>query len=1000
MLVGCFLCLARAAGGPLSALGWRLQAGAPSKTITAILQTSSGYLWLGTYDGLVRYDGVDFVPMDRSTRSQWHDDGVTCLYQAPGGVLWIGHSRGGVSSYFEGRFTYQPPPASERFDKIQALAGDEQDRIWAMTSGGVLRCLDNGAEIPARGPDSAQFLSMTRSADGHLWLTRAYHLYELENGRLYEVPWTAGGPGLQRVQYVTARRGGGLWVVVENVLYSRDRDGRVSRIARLEMPFCAISSITEVPGKLLLIGSPDEGVLAVDAADPERQHWYCRRTGWVTDCVLTLADDREGGVWLGSDGAGFFKLRVDAVRSVVPPDHWRGRSVLTVAPARDGGFWIGTEGAGLYHRTADGRWSNFDLQDGMQNAYVWSIYEDPERTVWIGNWMGMDVLRGGHITAAPGSADLPAPINTIVPARGGGLWIGGMRGLVHYDEGRIRWVEPAGRRTLLHVKSVLEDPDGTLWVACDGEGLGRVRGGVVVRYTTSDGLSSDYLKGLYRDRDGALWMGTEGGGLDRLKDGRFSAILPSNGLPNATVSQIEDDGRGFLWMSTRAGIIRVSKRELNACADGRLPQVDCLSYGLNDGLGSLICSPSQQGGTCRTADGRLVFSMDQSLAEIDPSEVTLNTRVPPVVIEAVRIDGRVVTGEGPVKGRVVVPPGRHRIEFKFTGLSFAEPSLVRFKYRLEGLDADWQWARAERYAIYNYVPPGSYTFRVLAANNDNVWNRTGAALVLRVRPFLWQTLWFRVLLGALFVLATGAVVWNRARAKLLRNLERLEFERSIDAERTRIANDMHDDLGAHLTRITMLCETARRDTGDQAAIHDGLRRIYDTARDVTKAMDEIVWAVNPKHDTLESLVHYFEKYAQDFLGAAGVRCRFDFPLEIPAWHPHSDTRHNLFLAYKEALNNVVKHSGATEVTISLEAGESEGRLVIADNGAGAPAAQPRKDARIASGNGVSSMRRRLTQLGGSVELRRDPNLGCTVVFSFPWKPVNRPESPPKPRILP
>lgn len=992
-VLGLFLVVGMLAGTcraiDLTSLGWVLQRGAPSKTITAILQTSSGYLWIGTYDGLVRYDGVDFVPMDRSTRSRWHDDGVTCLYQAPNGVLWIGHSRGGVSSYSNGTVTYHPPPASERFDKIQALASDDRGRIWAMTSAGLLRCVDDGAEIPGSGPDRAQFLSMARPREGHIWLTRAYHLYELAGGRLSVVPWTAGDPGQHRVQYVAPREEGGLWVVAENVLYIRKPDGQVSRVTRLQMPFCAISSLTEVRGRFILIGSPDDGVLSINVANPEQQHWSCRQTGWATDSVMALAGDREGGAWLGSDGAGFFKLRVDAVSSVVAPDDWRGRSVLTVSPAHHGGFWIGTEGAGLYHLDKDGRWSNYSLEDGMQNAYVWTVYEDPKGTVWIGNWLGMDVLSDGRIHAAPGSGQLPAPINTIVPARDGGLWIGGVRGLVHYDNGRIRWMESRTAPTLLHVKSVLEDPDGTLWVGCDGEGLGCIRSGKVVRYTTRNGLSSDYIKGLYRDKDGVLWIGTKGGGLDRLKDGRFSAILPANGLADATVSQIEDDGRGYLWMSTGAGIIRASKRQLNACADGLLGQVDCLSYGRNDGLGSLICSPSQQGGNCRTADGRLVFSMDQSLAIIDPSDVALNTQVPPVVIESVRIDGRVVTTSGAVRRPVIVPPGRHRIEFKFTGLSFADPSLVRFKYRLDGLDSGWQQARAERYAIYSYVPPGHYTFRVLAANNDNVWNLGGAKVALTVRPFVWQTLWFRLTLSGLFVLATGTLVWNRARVKLLRSLERLELERSVDSERARIANDMHDEFGAHLTRITMLCETVRRDLGDPVKTRDGLGRIYETARGVTKAMDEIVWAVNPKHDTLESLVNYFEKYAQDFLKAAGIRCRFDFPNEIPPWRPHSDARHNLFLAYKEALNNAVKHSGGTEVTISLEVGAEGGRLVVADNGAGGAAASAAQDGRIASGNGLASMRRRLAQLGGSVELRQSQGSGFTVVFSFPWKTLNR-----------
>ena len=229
---------------------------------------------------------------------------------------------------------------------------------------------------------------------------------------------------------------------------------------------------------------------------------------------------------------------------------------------------------------------------------------------------------------------------------------------------------------------------------------------------------------------------------------------------------------------------------------------------------------------------------------------------------------------------IQIPPGNHRFEFQYTGLSFVDPDKVRFKYRLNGFETEWISAGDKRTANYNYIPPGRYSFQTIACNNDGVWNETGASIALRVQPYFWQTLWFRILAWIMIVVASGGLVWFETRRRMRRKLERLEQQRAVEHERARIAHDIHDDLGAHLTRISMLSESARGELNNPERATAGLNQIYDTARDMTRAMDEIVWAVSPRHDTLESLASYSEKFAQDLLAAAGIRCRLDMPMEF------------------------------------------------------------------------------------------------------------------------
>jgi signal transduction histidine kinase len=386
----------------------------------------------------------------------------------------------------------------------------------------------------------------------------------------------------------------------------------------------------------------------------------------------------------------------------------------------------------------------------------------------------------------------------------------------------------------------------------------------------------------------------------------------------------------------------------------------------------------------KTADGRLWFPTAKGLVAVDPTDVKINRLPPPVRIEEMRVDDNEFA-DGYVAGPVKVSPGRHRIEFEYTGLSYVAPEKVRFRCRLNGFDSKWDDVGTKRVATYNYIPPGRYTFQVVACNNDGVWNETGASLKFEVLPFFWQTTWFHALGGVITVLAAGGVVWFETRRRMRRRLERAERQRDIERERTRIARDIHDDLGAQLTRITMLSESASEPEIEPHRAADGIRRIYDTARELTRSMDEIVWAVNPRHDTLESLATYLEKFAQDWLAGAGIRCRLDLPLQFPEWHLTSEMRHNVFLAFKEALHNVVKHSGASEVLIRLAVKEKSFELAVEDNGRGFAPDEKRRSApatlgRVASGNGVENMRRRLEAIGGSFALRSAPGNGTRVLF--------------------
>ncbi len=966
---------------------WQVENGLPQNKVTAVVQTRDGYLWLGTYSGLARFDGVHFTVFDGNNTPELRSSRVTSLCEGTDDTLWIGDESGQVTQYKDGKFKSVPFHPGWSGGKIYDIATDESGDVWLLNESGELaRVRDERVLTPEAGT-AAKLVDMTRSANGAIWVARDGRVSALEHGQLHPLkPDRAGSNDNTYVMGIGASRDGGLYVAVGGRIRKWKYGDWAEDLGPAPWDVAPVTRWIETKKGVLVAGTADRGIFLLFPDRMENSQHFDNVAGFPSDWVISLCQDREGNLWSGT-GSGLVMMRPNNLQTLSPPNQWKGRAVLSVCPGRDGALWVGTEGAGLY-RFKNGGWTNFSTAQGILNPYVWSLAEDESGRMWAGTYGGgLFVQQGGSFEFAKGMENITPPMPALLSSRDA-LWIGTTSGLLRYENGSLTRFNPNHGQPLNDVRAIDRDRQGAIWFGTAGNGLGCLQDQTIRQFKKSDGLSSDFIECLHFDVEGTLWIGTFGGGLDRFKDGHFATINRNQGLANSVIGDIEDDGRGFFWMSSFGGIMRVSKTELNDCADGKIQRVHCLTYGINDGLSTLECSEGLQPAGCKTPDGHLWFPTGKGLVEVDPGNMTTNFLPPPVIIDEMRVDDKPFTTGEYASTSLKVLPGRHRIEFQYTGLSFVTPEKVLFKYRLDGFDEDWVDAGTKRLASYNYVPPGNYSFRVIACNNDGVWNETGASLAFGVLPYFWQTSWFRFSTLGLVIAASGGLVWFDTRRRMRRKLERAERQRDIEHERTRIARDIHDDLGVHLTRITMISESVRGNLGNASGpAATGVDKIYDMARELTRSMDEIVWAVNPRHDTLESLATYLEKFAQDWLASAGIRCRLDLPVQFPEWRLTSEVRHNLFLACKEALHNVVKHSGATEVSIRLVVSKMAFELSIEDNGRGFfvearernPAAGP--DHR-SSGNGLENMRRRLLGIGGTCGVYSEPGKGTRVIFSI------------------
>jgi len=572
------------------------------------------------------------------------------------------------------------------------------------------------------------------------------------------------------------------------------------------------------------------------------------------------------------------------------------------------------------------------------------------------------------------------------------LWLGqqAFSGVTKLRNAERTVVPIPGTSANLDVRSILKDHEGNLWIGTSEDGLYRIKDGNSTHFGRQDGLGSDSIWCLHLDDQGTLWVGTCRGGLSRWQNGRFVTWTTKNGLINNVICQILEDANGNLWLGSYGGVFRISKKELNQSANEADPVVHCVGYNLEDGLPSIECQGGFQPSGYASPDGRLWFPTIKGLVVVDPKMTNPNSSPPTVVVEAVIADGL----PNPVKHELgksdlilptteaVIPPGNQRIEFQYTALSFSAPKGVRFKCRLEGLETEWEDAGTKRSAVYSHVPPGNYRFRVTACNSDGVWNETGASLAMVVRPYFWETKWFLTLIGLISLAVVVFIVRHSERRRMQRRLEKAERERAIEKERSRIAQDIHDELGANLTEIALLSEFAQEPSAPQKQVQADLQKITIKARNLTQMMDEVVWAVAPQNDTLEKFVTYTCSFAEEYMQTAKIICRLEVPEFLPEIILNSDVRHNLFLTIKEALTNIVKHAVASEVKIQITLESGSLIVLIQDNGKGFLNSSTLGSVEnISTGgqrDGLYNMRKRIECIAGKMKLESLPGGGTCV----------------------
>jgi signal transduction histidine kinase len=605
-----------------------------------------------------------------------------------------------------------------------------------------------------------------------------------------------------------------------------------------------------------------------------------------------------------------------------------------------------------------------------------ALFEDAELQLWVASRDGSVYLRGrdGDVFAPQFSkTQVPSKVRSITQDTTGTLWFGGMQGLASLDRGKVRRYGREDGIDQTDLSVLCPFPGGRLIAGGAG---GRIWLGNKLGFrliAAPEVVGHQWISGFLPVTENEVWVSTLGSGLFLWNGKDWKGFGVNEGLPDPRLTCVLDDGRGNLWLGSLGGIIRVERKELLDGARGGEVNPHWLRLDHTDGMPSRECIGGFQPAGWRSRDDQLWFPTGAGLVRVRPDLVERNKVPPPVYLESVRING--VSHPWSAEP-IITEPGTARLEFRFVGLNFSAPEKTTYRARLAGRDDSWRELGNQRVAAFEAVPPGKYSFEVMAVNGDGIRSLQPARVSLVVKPHFWETPWFYLTTG-LFVLAVAAGAgWFGARTRMKARIQSLKIRHARESERARIARDLHDDLGASLTEISILAALAAEDA-EKTELQPSLEQLSNKAKHVVSGLDEIVWAVNPREDTLRSLVDYLAAFAREFLDIARIPLRLDVTDDIPDLPLVAVKRHGVFLAAREALNNIVKHSEASLVSLHIRIRDHVLEIRIQDNGKGFELDY------AAGGNGMGNLRTRMNEAGGDCRIETHRGQGTVVFLTLP-----------------
>jgi signal transduction histidine kinase/ligand-binding sensor domain-containing protein len=959
---------------------WTTDDGLPQNSVRTMLQTSDGYLWLTTLDGLVRFDGIRFTVFNKTNSKNLPGNRFINLFAETADLLWICTEEQGVVRYLDGEFRTFTTADGLPSDSVFEVGKDSDGNLLAYTAKGAARFA--GTRFIAIAPFSGEYgYKRFAAASGTFWELTENSLIAVKNGQrfIYDLPADLKKdffPGYDFFLFVRffEDRNGVLWLTTNHVSHNRlfkFTDGNFEEIKAEGMPTSLYNNLTQDRHGNLWFATIYDGACRLSQ---NRFVCYKAEKG-LADNIWNIFTDREGTLWISTDNKGFFRLNEQAMTSLSTAQGLTRNNAYTIFEDQTGNVWIGSYLALASYR--DGKFTNYNRSDGLIYSDVQSIHEDADGRLWIGALAGIQYLENGkfhdfkpQLDAKSGSLS----IFDIHRDRRGILWFASNTGLFRYDGASAQLLTIADGLPGNNVKIILENDDGSFWIATY-DGIALFKDEKFTNYTEKDGLAGNHVRALYRDETGTLWIGTYDSGLSRFKDGKFTNYTIESGLSSNGAFQILEDSRKNFWISSNQGIYRVSREQLNEFADGKRRVVTSTLFGKSDGMINTEANGGGQPAGIKSRDGRLWFPTQDGVVVINPEAVTTNLLPPPVVIENARIGSENIVN---FQKGIEILSGQENLEIDYTGLSFIKPEQLRFRYRLENLDENWTEAGTRRTAFYPYLPPGEYTFRVIADNGEGVWNETGKSISIKVLPPFYRTWWFFALCGLLIGGIVFLIYQRRINQLEKANHAQEEFSRKLlasqEQERQRIASELHDTLGQSLLIIKNRVALAQTDVDERETVEEQLSELSHSATAAIEECREIAYNLRPYQISRFGLSKTLYGIFMRLNEVTPIRATAEIDDIDGILSPEAEI--NVYRIVQECVNNIIKHSAASEALLAVKRSDNEITLVIEDDGRGFLQSSVKTNGK--GGFGLMGIAERVKMLHGIYEIESAPKSGTRI----------------------
>jgi signal transduction histidine kinase/ligand-binding sensor domain-containing protein len=961
------LCAGRCGRAQYRSTQWTADSGLPQNTVRAIVHATDGYLWVATLDGIAKFDGIHFTVFNKSNTVGITSHRFVAMAEGEGGDLWMASEDGNLIRYHAGHFQRMKEKDGLRPHSVGAITFDQRGGVWVDSDERVYRWASQSErfEREAFDRDDTRFIPLWWGGTG-FWAIKNGELECFMRGRLTEYRWPKTLE-LARIRGIAVDTDGVVWIGLTD-----DRLGRL------------------VNGSLVM----EKGTVTTDWVSSTMKNWKSqiapdlRRTVIFPSKSLekgipynvVIADDQDN-LWVGSEDEGLFRVQRQSIESFSSMQGLASDDVYPVMKSSTGDMWVGSWPAGLT-RVHDGKVTAFTKANGVPGL-VTSLAEDRSGNIWVGSHSGVRIFSHGQLRVPPNMPvqDLPV-VQVIHPMKDGGMMFGTPKGIYIRAGSNSRWMTRSDGLTTDDVRVIVEDRRGDTWIGGYG-GLTRMHNESITRWTEAEGLPSNNIRAIVEDHAGDIWVGTYDGGIGWLHNSKWVVFNQSSGLYDNGAFQILEDGQERFWISSNRGIYRVSRKQLVDVAEGRAKRLDSVAYGRADGMLSMECDGGVWPAGAKDAHGFLWFPTQKGVAIVDPTTVSFDNVPPKVVIESASVDHKLQMGAN----SVVMRPGQTNLEVQYTALSYARPEQVSFRYKLDGVDDDWQEVGLRRTAYYTHLPPGNYVFRVSARNGDGVESVEDSTLRVTVVPPFYRRWWFFAFI-VLTLLAILWMLWNRRLQQIAsEHASQQAFSRELiaaqESERRRIAAELHDSLGQRMIIINNLALFLLKTKGKSASEEDKQETIKEISAEATQAIEEtraIAYALRPFQLDRLGLSKAIQAMVTKVARASGIKLEADIE-DIDDAFPE-EARINVYRIVQEALNNMVKHSHATEGAVMARRTKSSVMLTISDNGCGL-LSEARNPKSGAGGFGVTGIRERAMLMEGTLQIQGETGKGTRLVIHFP-----------------